>query len=217
MTLGDLLWIAVLALLVVSALGAASRLRAMPDWQERLKNSHASIYVRLGELAFWLVRHLNGVFFRRGRRLQHLERALVALFFLSITAVTPVLTLALGSNPDFSRHGLAIGIGALVWTIVVESSAVSDRVRRFSAAVDFFPVLVHILITFLLDAAISCLALSGMIRGEPLASVISGAAFVAAADIVSTLVGVAAAALPSYPLLDPPDEPPMSGTLPQAG
>ena len=206
MRLGDLPWIAILIVLVVLALESARRLRAMPDWQKRLADSHAPVYVRLGEHLFWLVRHLLRALFRRERRLQHLQRALLALAFLSITALTPILTIARGVDPDFAKHGLAIGVGALVWTIVVESPAVSDRIRRLSARVDLFPVLVHVLIVSVLDAAISCLALSGRIEGEPLASACVGAAFVAAADIVSTAVGVAAATLPRYPLLDPPEE-----------
>jgi len=51
-----------------------------------------------------------------------------------------------------------------------------------------------------------------MIEGEPLASVLAGAAFVAAADLVSTIVGVAAAALPRNPLLDPPSPPPLTSS-----
>jgi hypothetical protein len=193
-----------LAALALFALETARRLSAMADWQQRLGDSHATVYVRLGELLFWLACHVGGVVSHAGQRMQHAQRALLALWLLAMTAGTPLLTLVLANKPDFVGQGFAVGCGVFGWTILVESSAAYDRVQRVSRRVDLLPTLVRIVVISILDIAICWLALSGVIGGEPIASIFAGASFVAAADLVSTLVGVAAAAFPDYPLLDPP-------------
>jgi hypothetical protein len=206
MTLADLLGLIALAALAAFVLTAARSLSAMRDWQRRLGDSHATVYVRLGELLLWLARHVGGAARHKGRRAVHLRRALLALWLLAITAGTPLVTLVLASDPGLAGHGLALGGGIFGWTVLVESPAAVERVQRLSNPVDPLPALVRVFVITVLDVAICCLALSGAIGGEPLASMFAGAAFVAAADLASTLVGVAAAAFPDYPLLDPPGE-----------
>lgn len=204
MTLADLPWMAALFMLAMFAIVTGHRLRAMPDWQKRLGDSHATVYVRLAELLFWLGRHIGGVVGHAGQRMQHARRALLALWLLTMTAGTPLLALLLADDPGSGGRGRAIGLGAFGWAILVESSAAVERAQRFSKQVDPLPTLVRMVVISILDIAICWLVLSGVISGEPITSIFAGASFVAAADLVSTLVGVAAAAFPDYPLLDPP-------------
>ncbi len=203
MTLADLPWIIALAALALFVVEAARRLSTMPDWQKRLGESQATVGVRAGELLFWLVRHIRGVLGNTGRRGRHARRALLALWLLAMTAGTPLMTLVLARGPDLAGHSLAVGLGIFGWTILVESSAAVERVQRLSDQADLLPAPVRMVIISIMDVAICWLALGGVIGGEPIASIFAGAAFVAAADLVSTLVGVAAAAFPDYPLLDP--------------
>ncbi|MFZ1153508.1 MAG: hypothetical protein WAN93_01245 [Solirubrobacteraceae bacterium] len=203
MSVYDLPWIAGFALLLIACVSVACALRRAPDWQDRLKRSHATVYERLWELAFWLLRHLRDTLSSAGQRRRHLTRALLAAGLLGALALTPVLALLEMAKPDFVRHGLAIGIGGLIWTTVVESPGMAERIRKFESEIDFIPSVVFALIVLIADIALCCLALGGVIQGQPASSVCVGASFVAAADIVSMMIGVMAAAFPRYPFLDP--------------
>jgi hypothetical protein len=203
LSLRDLCWLLGLVLLLTASTVVARALRRAPDWQERLWRSHATVYARLWDLAFWSMHHLHRAISSPGQRCRHLERSLLAAGLLAMVALTPVLALSRLANPDFTRHGLAIGIGGLVWSAVVESPGMADRIRPLAADIDFTPPVVFAVIVLIADVSVCCLALSGVIEGEPAHSICIGASLVAAADIVSIGIGVVAAAVPRYPFLDP--------------
>jgi hypothetical protein len=159
----------------------------------------------LWDLAFWSIHHLRRAIAGPGQRYRHLARSLLAAGLLAVVALTPVLALSRLANPDYTRHGLAIGIGGMVWSAVVESPGMADRIRPLAADIDFTPPVVFAVIVLIADVAICCLALSGVIEDEPAHSICIGASMIAAADIVSIAIGIVAAAIPRYPFLDPPE------------
>lgn len=157
-----------------------------------------------GDLVFWLSHHLRKSLKSTGQRCHHLARALLAASLLATLALTPVLAFSQLAKPDSARHALAIGVGGLIWAAVVESPEMAERIGKFESGIDFIPSVVFAVIVWIADVAVCCLALGAAIQGEPAASVCVGASFVAAADVVSMMIGVVAAAFPRYPFLDPP-------------
>jgi ABC-type dipeptide/oligopeptide/nickel transport system permease component len=116
----------------------------------------------------------------------------------------PAAAIAAQNTPRISSHGLAVGVGALVWGLVLETATLRDRTARLSGA---FLLSTPNWIWALLLCAVDVLALGLAARFDfgsaDLDVAMTGVAYVAAADLVSTYIGFMLGSPYSYPLSDP--------------
>lgn len=129
-----------------------------------------------------------------------------AVATLAFTALVPLAALALTGIPDLSADGVAVGLGALFWSCLLESATLTERTRRMNGGVAvigielwLFAVLFVVAdLLLLLFQATETFGTSGALWAAAV-----GASFVALADLASASVGLAFAAANRHPLADP--------------
>jgi hypothetical protein len=173
----------------------------------RVQETHATLYSRLAEYGFWFLRHtVIGVKQRQGRGARF-RRALLSLGTFWLLFVPVLVAAQMANLSAVGHHTVAFAIGTAVWSFIVESPSLPYRIKIHTPTTTLVhPVAVASIIAAL-DLTIGAFAIAGAVGGATEAFAI-GAAFVAAGDLISALIGLTVAAASTYPFKDP--EPPPS-------
>jgi hypothetical protein len=194
-------------LIVVTVAGAFLGFSESQDKRNRFERCYATVDARLTEGVWWLARHA----WRAARDSERGERVLPAIFAATTvvtTALLPAAALKASQAGLLSRQGIAAGVGALVWGCILEGTSLPERiaalVRRPVWSVELWKIAV---ILGMADVALVTVGLAHNFASEVFGAAISGAAFVAGADIVSLLVGFVLCPWEPYPLVGPESGP----------
>lgn|GEM_PF-4621486 len=172
------------------------------DWIARVTNTHATAYSRLAEYAFWSLRHLIAAFTEPSGRRRRLSRAFLCMGMFALV-LTPIVIAAQAANlEEVAAHPVAFAIGTAAWSVVVESPSLPYRVQIHAPDSRLVPPIAAAAIVATLDLTIGIIALAGTAADDAEAFA-TGAAFVAAGDLISGLVGLTTASMREYPFKDP--------------
>lgn len=192
------------AILIIGAVLAALRLFAESDDKAgRFERCYATVSARITEGLFWLIRHL----WESARRSSASERALPAAFaglVVVTTALIPAAAIKFAQQGELQRHGVAAAVGALIWGCLLEGATLQARTKELARR-EVWPVRLWQAGVALaaIDLALVLVGLLHHFAFESLGAGLSGAAFVAGADLVSFLLGFVLCPWEPYPLLDP--------------
>jgi len=197
----DALLIAFIVGAAILLLWIARRLAAAEDWVDRVGATHATLYSHLAEYAFWACRHLLAIRIRGERRRRFI--AALAALTLFMVVVTPALFAGSAIHSTLVRgEADAIALGVIIWSAVVELPGLPARLGLHFGD-DGIPVLAIVFVISALDAIVCGVALSNLLEGSFVKSMLTGVGLVAIGDLLSVLLGLATAAALPRPLSDP--------------
>ena len=192
-----------LALLVGSFLRAAYKLQRRVNPGRHLARAYASPYGRIVDGFYWTARHLRQAT-RTPNRAASLQAAWGSFWIGALTAAVPIAAVVAAETPSLDKHGLALGVGAVVWSCVVEVAGMSERIERLArATVISVPVAFSISAVAVLNVIVVIIAAVPLVSGEAGKTAAIGAAFIAMADLMSALWGLILAGQHDHPLMDP--------------
>lgn len=203
--MGVILFVGVVVVFGLLLVSSAIRLARKDDWFERVTESQATLYSRLAEYGFWTLRHLTEALREPRERSRRLRRAFLCVLAFVAVATPVFLAANVASLGSVAGHTVAFALGTAAWSMVVESPSLPRRVQAHAPpATVLIPPAAGALIVAILDLVVGGLALSGKVPDPAGEAFAIGAAFVAAGDLVSGVVGLLTAAADHYPFGDPP-------------
>jgi hypothetical protein len=188
---------------VATTVGAFLAFADSTDKAGRYERCYATVNARITEGVWWLCRHVWMAIKGSDRT----ERALPALFAavtVVVTTLIPAAALTAAQGDVVQRHALPAGAGALAWGCLLEGATLQARIREL-ARVEVWPLRLWkaAVVLAILDVGLILVVVAHVIAVAGVEAFLSGAAFVAAADLVSLLVGFVLCPWTPYPLLDP--------------
>lgn len=197
----DALLIAFIIGAAVLLLWIARRLADAEDWVDRVNVTHATLYSHLAEYAFWVCKHLLALRVPGERRRRFI--AALAALTLFMVVVAPALFAGSAIQSTLVRGETeAIALGVIIWSAVVELPSLPARLDlHFGDGT--IPVLAIVFVVSALDAIVCGVALSHLLEDSFVKSMLTGIGLVAIGDLLSVLLGLAAAAALPRPLSDP--------------
>lgn len=203
MSATDLLLVASIVVLAVLLVWIARRLSAAEDWVNRVSSTHATLYSRLAEYAFWTATNLVGTIRNQGERRRRLVATLAAAILFTLVVAPALLAGDAINSTLIAGNTSAIAIGIVVWSAVVEVPGLPARLGLHFGGEEKIPVLAVVFVVSVLDALVCGIALSHLLSGPLMKSALTGAGLIAVGDLISGLLGLAAAAALPRPLADP--------------
>lgn len=189
---------------VATLLGAFFAFANSTDKVGRFERCYATVNPRITEGLFWFSRHLWKASVRRSAPSERVLPAFFAGTVVVVTSLIPIAAMLAAQRGELHNDGVAAAIGALAWSCIVEGTTLPARTKALARR-DVWPIRLWMagVTLAVLDVAV---VLVGLFHSSALGSVgagVTGAAFVAGADIISLLVGFVLCPWEPYPLLDP--------------
>jgi hypothetical protein len=196
MTAFDWLTLAALVGVTIFLFRIVRQLSRARDWIQRIERTHATLNVRLIECV--INTGVNVAALARPRRAGFASRlkSAVGSAALLLALLTP-LVLGLGAfhSPFSGPDATAQSLGAAVWWAVVEIPGLRGEPVRRLGPLGEIPVLGRLFVISTLDGVVSIVAMAHGIDGSIMRSALLGAALVGSGDLLSTLIGLSAAAI----------------------
>jgi hypothetical protein len=188
----------------LALLGAFFAFASSTDKVGRFERCYATVNARITEGLFWFLLHLWKASVRRSAPFERILPAFFAGTVVVVTSLIPVAAMLAAQRGELHNHGVAAAIGALAWSCILEGTTLPARTKALARR-EVWPVRLWMagVALAVLDVAV---VLVGLLHSSALGSVgagLTGAAFVAGADIISLLVGFVLCPWEPYPLLDP--------------
>jgi hypothetical protein len=173
-------------------------LLADPAAWRRVAVLHASPCARLAEALFWTSHHLRGGVAGASPR-RSLTAAARALGMGVSVAFVPLAGVAIFDTPAFAgHHGVALGLGAVVWSSIVEFGGLLSRIAPWRVAGRPEPSAIGLVAV--LDVGVLLAAMAPLVSGDVLRSAVLGAALIAAADLAAVFWTLILAVEEDHPL-----------------
>lgn len=203
MTPTDLLLLAGIPLFAMLLVWISRRLAAAEDWINRISRTHATLYSRLAEYAFWTASNLLTTIGKAGERRRRLIATAAAASLFAVIIAPALLAGSAIHSTLVQGDSTAIALGVLIWSAVVEIPGLPARLGLHFGENEVIPVLALVFVISVMDVLVCGLALSHLLDGKLLRSALTGVGLVAVGDLISGLIGLAAAAALPRPLADP--------------
>jgi hypothetical protein len=176
-------------------------LAGTPQPAKAFERTYANVPARVVECAFWVGRHVLGLITASENGWMNVRRALLAGLFGGVTLLIPLAAIAAAETPSLADHGIALGVGGLVWTSFLETASLPHRLPNLA---DPSPVQTPLWMwAVLLIASDGLLLIASFAHpglGESARVGLVGAAYVAFADLVSVYIGFVLSPHTPYPL-----------------
>jgi hypothetical protein len=180
----------------------ASVLYGRKDAVSTLEHTYATVPAHLAEFSFWAITHTRAAVTRSAHRAGVTPRAasrrrtralyaLLACLLLVVTGLLPAAAIAATKAGSLASHTVVVGIGGLIWTCVLETATLRERITRLAGReILRTPLWMWVLLLVVLDVLlmIACFVVPHLNRGHLLVGLF-GAAYVAMADLVSCYIG----------------------------
>lgn len=198
---GDFFFLGGLLTVIAGLWMAASRLNRRSQPAVAFERTYATVSAHVVEFLYWTAREVGGVFAPRSTRSSHAVRAAFAIALVAMTILFPVAAIAASDEPELRDHGVALGVGGLLWALVLETSSLPSRTRGLMGTqVLSLPVWQWALLLIASDVAL--LVGTALYPGlsDTVHVALVGASYVALADIVSAYIGFMLSPFSRYPL-----------------
>ena len=183
---------------------SAMHLVGVPNGAARFERSYANANQRILDCLFWALRHAWKAF-ADGGVLERLARAAVAMGIGAAMVALSTYVVVQADAPPLDDQGIAVGIGALLWSCVLEGAALPERAGRVANKIIWDrPLWALALLLLIFDLLLLLVAAVGWFGTGSTGAGAVGASFVALADVTSFAFGLALAAqAEESPLGDP--------------